>query len=136
MVRKQIDRLHSQMRTIHPIRAVDKKLLGRELLDILGDLAHPRHRHVHVAKDGPTELVAVLIGEDGRVVGIAEIRIGVDMREERVNVRFERGNDIGVGVELLDLRGGRVGGLGEVEAGPAEEVVFSAVVIVLCVLLA
>jgi len=57
------------------------------------------------------------------------------MRQERRDVLLERLDNVGVRVELLD--GGIVAilCLGEVVPSPAEEVVFPAVVVVLCVLI-
>lgn len=131
MIRKQIHLLNRKMTAVHPIRAINKQLVRGQFLHVGANFTHPVNRHVHVAPYRTGELIAALIGENGRVFGIGQVRVSVDVREKCVNVGFEGRYDGVVCVELLDEGAGGVGGLGEVEACPAEEIIFPAVIVVL-----
>jgi hypothetical protein len=65
--------------------------------------------------------------------GICQVIVLIPVRQERGDVLFERLDNVRVRVKLLDGRIVAVFCLGEVVPGPAEEVVFPSVVVVLCV---
>lgn len=131
VVGHDVDLLDSEVRRVDAVRAVDDQLFRRQRLDMGSNLGQPRCRAIHIPPDRTSQLVAGLVGEDGGVVGVREPGVLVHVREQLRDVVLEGRHNGRVGVELHDLRAGRVVGLRQVEAIPAEEVVLAAVVIVL-----
>lgn len=131
VVGKDVNLIDLKVRNVNAIGTVDKQLLGGQVLNVASDFADPVGGAVHVSPLGPEELVAGLNGEDGGILGEGEVREGVVVGEEGGDVGFEGGDDGRVVVE--GHHGGVAGvfGLGEVVACPAEEVEFSAMVVVL-----
>lgn len=131
MIRVHVHLLDAEMRLVDPIRAVKYQFLRRETLHVLCDVLQPVGWAVHVPPDRPQQLITRLVREYRRVFCVGEMVVLVFVRQERLYVALESRDDSGVRVELLDLRIVAVRRLGEVETGPAQEVVLPTVVIVL-----
>ena len=133
MVIEGIDTGDVEMRLVDAIRAVDAEFVRPEFLDVPADLVCPLDRNVFVGENGSTKLVAGFVCEDGRVFGVGEARIRVDVREEVFDVVFEIVDDGPVRVELLHERIYRRSGAADVDPAEAKEVEFAAVIVVVVV---
>ena len=131
VVGHDVDAGDGEVGRVEAVGAVDDEFVRGEGFDVAGYFGAPGGGHVLVAEDGAAELVAGFVGEDCGVFGVGEVCVGVEVREEVMDVGFEVGDYGGVGVELLDQRGDRRGGGGDVDAAEAEEGEFAAVVVVL-----
>lgn len=102
VVRDDVDCLDWEVVLVDAVGAVDDEFLGRELFNVCGYLGGPGDGHVHVTEDGTAELVACLVGKDCGILCVSEVRVGIAVREEGMNVVLEVGDYGGVCVELLD----------------------------------
>lgn len=133
MIGEDVDLFDGEMGLVDAVRAVLDQFLRSQLFDVRGDLLRPGVGHVFVAEGGSAELVAGLVGVDGRVVGVGEAGVGVYVGQERVDVGFEIVDYCPVRVEFED--GGvdgtvAIGGR-DVDATPAKKGIFAAVVVIL-----
>ena len=67
-----------------------------------GNVCCPLDRHIHVTKDGSTELVTSLVRKDGWILSVRQASVWVDVSDEMLDVVLEVLDDGGIGVELLD----------------------------------
>lgn len=134
VVREDVYLLDAEMRLVDAVRAIKHELIWSDALDVFRNVRYPVSRAVHVPPDGTQQLIASLIREYRGVFCIRQVVVLVSVCQKRLDVVLECSDNGAVRVELLNRGVGAVPRLSEVEASPAQEVVFPTMVIILLII--
>lgn len=122
----------AEMGLVHAVCAIDDELLRPETFDELCDFLGPLNRYIFVAKYWTTELIASLISKDCGIFGVRKASVGILVHHKMLYIVLEVLDDSSVGVELHHKW--RIVILGDVESSETQEIILSAVVVILFML--